>query len=172
MHSQHIAHTDLKPGNIIISMNGPSLIGMEATVTDLGGAIHNNQCKLCCAAHRDTIVAVMKPSCASAQGGQVLPALGCRERIPCPLHPNVGRVSLLIGVLIRVQGVGREPLHALGCCGGGQGGVPQLPCVTGELLWLCLCFMHNVGCKKYIHAAVLVLRVIFASYIVHGTLSA
>lgn len=47
MHSQHIAHTDLKPGNIIISMNEPSLMGMEATVTDLGGAIHNNQCKLC-----------------------------------------------------------------------------------------------------------------------------
>ena len=47
MHSQDIAHSDLKPGNIMISMNEPSLMGMEASVTDLGGALHNNQCKLC-----------------------------------------------------------------------------------------------------------------------------
>ena len=45
MHDRHISHTDLKPGNIIISMHHPGLSGLEATVTDLGGAILNNQCK-------------------------------------------------------------------------------------------------------------------------------
>ena len=41
-----MSHTDLKPGNIITSMVGADLRGLEATVTDLGGAIFNNECEL------------------------------------------------------------------------------------------------------------------------------
>ncbi|KAL3136943.1 Dual specificity protein kinase clk2 [Trebouxia sp. C0010 RCD-2024] len=43
MHDRGMSHNDLKPGNIIISMAGADLMGLEATVVDLGGAILNNE---------------------------------------------------------------------------------------------------------------------------------
>lgn len=46
MHDRGMSHNDLKPGNIIISMAGADLMGLEATVVDLGGAILNNECEL------------------------------------------------------------------------------------------------------------------------------
>lgn len=46
MHDRGMSHTDLKPGNIIISTFGADLMGLEATVVDLGGAIQNNKCDL------------------------------------------------------------------------------------------------------------------------------
>lgn len=46
LHDRRISHTDLKPGNIIISKAEAGLVGLKATVIDLGGAIFNNECEL------------------------------------------------------------------------------------------------------------------------------
>ena len=40
-----MSHTDLKPSNIIISLTSAGLSGLQATVTDLGGAVVGNRCE-------------------------------------------------------------------------------------------------------------------------------
>ena len=46
LHDQSISHTDLKPGNVVVSLLKPDGgKALEAAVTDLGGAVVNNQCK-------------------------------------------------------------------------------------------------------------------------------
>lgn len=40
-----MSHSDLKPSNIIISHTSARLQGLQATVTDLGGAVFDNCCE-------------------------------------------------------------------------------------------------------------------------------